>query len=175
VDTTDCVTIDNIIECIIDNSISRNVDTLKIVEQPNATYQWVVCPTYAHITTDGIGATYFPTLNTSYACIITLNNGCKDTTACVSVTDVSISSNNVDEQIVIFPNPTRNFLTIKIENNSNHTFTIADLTGQDLFVSKTITTNSHLINTEVLANGVYFIKIKNTNTGKLVTRKFTKQ
>jgi len=175
VDTTDCVTIDNIIECIIDNSISRNVDTLKIVEQPNATYQWVVCPTYAHITTNGTGATYFPTLNTTYACIITLNNGCRDTTDCVSVTDVSIISNNVDEQIVIYPNPTRNFLNIKIENNSNHIFTIADITGQDLFVSKTITTNSHLINTEVLANGVYFIKIKNTNTGKLVTRKFTKQ
>ena len=174
IDTTTCYDITAIITCNINNSITQKTDSLKVGE-PNATYQWVVCPTYANV----VGATnqsYKVTLNASYACIITLANGCKDTTACYSIQDVGFEDVYSNMNFTIAPNPTKNALNLMgIDFTSNMAVTIITIEGKEIVANYNPTKNGITINVNELANGLYSLKILNKKNGDTVIKKFIKQ
>jgi hypothetical protein len=75
----------------------------------------------------------------------------------------------------IYPNPANDFLRIVLSNNnaSQYSITLIDVTGKELF-SKEL--NSDTIDISLLTSGMYFVKLFNSKTGKLIgTAKFVKE
>jgi len=67
------------------------------------------------------------------------------------------SRDNTIENIVLYPNPTNNIVTIA--NAENAQFTIYDVLGK-VILSDTSTSNSHLVNISNLERGTYFVTIE---------------
>jgi hypothetical protein len=70
--------------------------------QSNALYQWMLCPSLTLIP----GATssqYTPPINGEYAVIVTLANGCSDTSDCILIDQLSIEEHALFS--TFFPNP----------------------------------------------------------------------
>lgn len=68
--------------------------------------------------------------------------------------------------ITIYPNPTNGLITIESEEPIK-IMAIYNLTGQ-LIISKQNVTNENFINIENLENGIYFLKINDTSTYKVI-------
>lgn len=123
--------------------------------QSGATYQWGDCNSGLAIS----GATnqnFMPTLNGSYAVIVTLN-GCSDTSVCNTINDVgieSIGSNNIS----IFPNPTSEILNI-CTSSKIEIITIMDMNGRTIQNIKNVD-NLYLFNINQLPKGCYILSIK---------------
>ncbi|MBL7919575.1 MAG: T9SS type A sorting domain-containing protein [Bacteroidia bacterium] len=83
-----------------------------------------------------------------------------------------VKENGFDNSISIFPNPTKGSVTIK-SNTEIKKVEILNVTGQ-LLLTENVKGNSHQLNLETLAKGIYFVKIYNANgemaMKKLVTR-----
>ncbi len=80
---------------------------------------------------------------------------------------------NKNKEIIIYPNPALDLLTIKIDNNTdNSDIKIYDILGK-IVLTNTTNTNETTLNISHLAKGNYFIEIKNN---QLITiKKFIKQ
>ncbi|AJR04040.1 S8 family serine peptidase [Siansivirga zeaxanthinifaciens] len=86
---------------------------------------------------------------------------------------LAVSSNTVDNQIKIFPNPVTNKLFISIpEEASLLNVLVSDLLGNQLF-STTISKKNNAIDVSALSQGIYIIIINTPN--KTQTLKFIKQ
>jgi cephalosporin-C deacetylase len=85
---------------------------------------------------------------------------------------VSSIADNKNNDILIYPNPASDILTIKMNNTDNSTIKIYDILGKIVLFDYT-KTNETQLNISTLAKGHYCIEIKN---GQLITtKKFIKQ
>lgn len=104
------------------------------------------------------------------------NNAYYDMASCNNQSNFLNTNSNIYEpkNSIIFPNPSKNFITII--NNQNQTenfqFTITDLTGKILKIGKSKFNEE--ISIESLESGNYFIQIQTYN-GKKLTEKFIKK
>lgn len=125
--------------------------------QTNALYQWLLCPSLTVIP----GATsvnYTPTINGEYAVIVTLANGCSDTSQCVSVGDLSVDE--FDNNLVqVYPNPSDGSFSFDMPI-SEAFIRVTDQNGRFLFKDN-IKTNE-LLNWK-LDSGVYFVIFEDLN------------
>ncbi len=119
-----------------------------------AVYQWVDCATFTPIN-NATNQTFIPSQNGQYAVIVT-ENGCTDTSACLTVVSAGVTGNSVSNEVVIYPTPVFNEL---------HVFT--GLQVKQLMVysaTGAIVINQQYSGTTVdvagLAAGVYFIQIE---------------
>ncbi|MEY4905067.1 MAG: hypothetical protein RLZZ292_2882, partial [Bacteroidota bacterium] len=84
--------------------------------------------------------------------------------------EVFLSTNPIENNPLgfhIFPNPTKDNLTIQLENkNENYDLQLVNAFGQTIFTKK-LTETTTLLNTETLPQGSYFIYILGKN-GKTV-------
>jgi cephalosporin-C deacetylase len=77
-----------------------------------------------------------------------------------------------NKDVLIYPNPATDVLTIKMDNSENSDIKIYDILGKIVLVGQT-TTNETQLNISALAKGNYCVEIKN---GQLITtKKFIKQ
>lgn len=81
--------------------------------QSGASYQWLNCPAMTPIT-GAINQSYTAAVNGDYAAAVT-NNGCADTSVCITVTGVGIPENNVGHGLLIFPNPAQQSFTVQLD------------------------------------------------------------
>ena len=81
---------------------------------------------------------------------------------------VNININN-KPNIVIYPNPARNYICIKLDNEIISSVNITDISGKTIH---TTNSNENIINISNLAAGAYFLKIKTKNN--VITSKFIK-
>ncbi len=80
------------------------------------------------------------------------------------------TENNIENSIIIFPNPTSQKLTVKVKNNIEiQKLTVANIAGQIIKNSKMIES----LDVSSLKAGLYFLKIK-TNEGT-ITKKIIKE
>ena len=81
--------------------------------------------------------------------------------------------NNAKSKIIIFPNPTNNFITIQNKQNSteNFEYKIVDLTGR--IVKNGNSKYNEQINIECLTSGNYLIQIQ-TDSNQFITQKLIK-
>lgn len=86
------------------------------------------------------------------------------------VTDIKKYENN--NNILIYPNPTNNLLTISSTNNF-YNIVLLNLTGQ-ILVSESVHSKSHSLQLQNFSEGIYFVKIFYDN-GINVTKKVVKQ
>ena len=82
------------------------------------------------------------------------------------------TTNFLNSEFVIYPNPVKDKLTISVKNNDEIiSYQIYDVAGKNLMSSAKMENNT--IQVSALTNGIYFIKIK-TITGEMVS-KFIKE
>ena len=146
------------------NLIVNSVDTSLTVSDPTitanaagASYQWLFCAT-GLLVPNAPNQSFTPIANGYYACIIT-QNGCKDTSACITITTVGLGENDLNNNIILYPNPASNELTIENKGNKeNIYFEILNSIGQVVFTGTLL--EKTLVQTSTFAPGVYLIKLE---------------
>ena len=68
-----------------------------------------------------------------------------------------VSSN----KIIIYPNPAKNYFTVKLDNNKDSHLQILDVTGKVIYQKNF--NKELLVETKNFNNGIYFVRIKNDN------------
>ena len=108
-------------------------------------------------------------INGTFAVIVT-ENGCSDTSACVTIANVGLD-NSTDESLIIYPNPTSGLLTI---SNSSiiQSIKVIDPTGRIIF-SDSPKKLEITLNLGNFAKGLYSIVIELDD--KTIRRKVLKQ
>lgn len=154
----------------IDVSLTVDGDYICANEE-GVTYQWVVCPEYV-ILEGETDQCYCPPFcsDREYAVIITNEDGCVDTSDCVSLEGAGIIEGDMIE-INIYPNPTDGNIFIQLAGeNQNIQLAVLDASGK-LILQRDGISNTETIDMSAYADGVYFIRIK-TDAG-IVTRQIT--
>jgi hypothetical protein len=137
----------------------------------NATYQWVNCPAFSLIS-NATNQSYVVTANGDYAVIVN-QNGCIDTSACITVANLSIQNTKVNN-VTVFPNITKESIFI----NSNtvlqgSTLKIYSIVGKLMKSMRLETTEKQkAIDVSEYANGIYILQFEKNN--KIDTFKFVK-
>ncbi|MFH0758174.1 MAG: kelch repeat-containing protein [Bacteroidota bacterium] len=114
-----------------------------------------------NVTGVGAGQTYI---------YVTTNDGSFKDSCQVTVTLVGIA-NTMADRLSIFPNPTRDLLTIQTEFQGAHSIEISSLNGQQILVGEMEGT-THQIDILSFQKGVYFITIRSKDF--VTTRKIIK-
>jgi len=144
-----------------------NFDPTLISNELSASYQWIDCNTLLPIVGDTNQSFTAPS-NGSYAVVLT-KNGCSDTSACITITNVGIGENVLSSSISIHPNPTSNQLIISSKQVKMDAIKIIDVAGK-LVSSKTLKNNA--IDVVDLPKGIYFIQLISKEI--IITKKFVK-
>lgn len=146
----------------VDVAITQNGNNLS-ANETGATYQWIDCNDNNAVITDETNQTFTATENGSYAVIVS-KNGCSDTSACLTINNVGFTNSNEIIGVNIFPNPTKDEVTIRIENiqNGHYSFELMDASGR-IISSQLISENSTNLNLSNYQAGVYVIRIMNGN------------
>ncbi|MCF8373333.1 MAG: T9SS type A sorting domain-containing protein [Bacteroidales bacterium] len=138
----------------VDISVSQNANTL-LASSPGAAYQWIDCANGNTAITGEISQSFTSTVNGSFAVIVT-ENGCTDTSACYTISNIGISENESPHgKFQLFPNPAQGNITISspskissvelysptgkllrkiISNNKQETFDISGLSPGNYFI-----------------------------------------
>lgn len=105
--------------------------------------------------------------------ILNVGSQIQDIAACpLILNNASIDAHTNDKKLSIVPNPFADQLQLQYLNNEQSVITFYNLIGQQ--ISQHSFTNSILINTEELINGIYYYEFKNS-AGKISTGKILKQ
>lgn len=119
-----------------------------------ATYQWVNCNTAYSPISGATNRSYTPSVNGSYACIIT-EGSCSDTSSCRTINSTGIEKQE-RMKLTIYPNPVRDVLYIDMENAQFIQLEILDASGR--LVKRVIEFNS-FIEVSDLAKGIYSLRV----------------
>lgn len=155
------VTLNLTINKVSDLNTSLNSTTIMALN-PNATYQWLNCNNNYSIINGETIQTFIATSNGNYAVELT-ENGCIDTSACVSITNVNIDELDNNIKVMVYPNPTKETVRVILEQSTRDVeLVITDLQGKiiskqmfDALSSTTLTVPN--------AAGIYFLTIRTNN------------
>jgi hypothetical protein len=125
-----------------------------------AAYQWLDCNNGNAIITGETAGTYTATTGGNYAVSIT-ENGCVDTSACVSIVLTGIQSNEAAVNLILYPNP--NDGAFIIQTNAEGSYSIVNELGQLVRSVDLNASNNYTSSVSDLNNGVYFIFGVNNN------------
>ena len=78
------------------------------------------------------------------------------------VIDETTEIENIDENLIIYPNPANNFIYVKSKKEGSHEFQLRDLNGRILITSK-----NKRINISTLESGIYFV-FSDDNISKII-------
>lgn len=152
------------------SDISTSVNGITVTaNNANATsYQWLDCNDSYSIIANETLVSLTATQNGSYAVEIE-ENGCVDTSDCVLVTSIGIDEYGHDLKIIVYPNPTSDFVNIIFDEMiPTVELTVADAQGkivnQALFHSES-ETQTKLGETK----GVYYLTIKTDTWQKTIS------
>jgi hypothetical protein len=121
-----------------------------------ASYQWIDCGNSNQPIAGATSQTFIPTVNGSYAVIVTQNN-CSDTSDCTVINSVGLDEHTALDQITLYPNPATTTVTI----NSTQMITkveLYSLKGELIQVEV-----NPSFNVEHLSRGVYIVKVYSTD------------
>jgi hypothetical protein len=152
------VTLNLTINRVSDLSTTLSGETIT-ANNTAATYQWLDCDNnYAEITGE-IGATFTPAVNGNYAVELT-QNGCVDTSSCVTITNLGILENSFGNTMMVYPNPTNGHFSIDLGNTFiKAEIQITDVLGKIIISEKVVSSQTLdlFIQDPV---GVYFVTVK---------------
>lgn len=158
-------------------TVTVNSVTAQIQQQSNVltaqpdglTYQWLTC---SGDKLDGqTNATFTPAQTGSYSVLVTSNEGCVDTSDCVSVT-ISGIENTTATTVLFYPNPATNMLSITLDNVDYVTLATYSTDGK-LIETLTPTTNLVKLDVSRYAQGVYILRVN--KSGATAQYRFVKQ
>jgi predicted outer membrane repeat protein len=131
--------------------------------QVAAAYQWYNCIT-GQIISGAISQTYTPTVNGTYAVILSYN-GCKDTSECKTVTSVDINNLSNINNISVFPNPNNGKFYLDIEGK--YYLEIYNNLGVKIS-SKFVNGTNVILDFSMLAKGNYYLRVSNNSSWSVV-------
>lgn len=127
-------------------------------DETAAAYQWVACPSMTAISGD-TSQVFNPSTNGDYAVIVT-KNGCTDTSACITVSAVGVIENDFGPGLSLFPNPTKEFVTVDLGATYNDiSVQLTDINGK-LIRREAYPSNQRLTLQITEDAGVYFLRIR---------------
>lgn len=122
-------------------------------------YQWIDCDNGNSAIIGENGASFSPSQNGNYAVIVT-ENGCSETSACVSIQSVNVGEIAFAEGIQIYPNPTEGELAIRFsETYQNIELSLYDVSGK-LLDQMVLSETERLDYTIQAPKGIYTIHLK---------------
>tara|TARA_B100000809_G_C14956252_1_gene465694 strand:+ start:424 stop:891 length:468 start_codon:yes stop_codon:yes gene_type:complete len=77
-------------------------------------------------------------------------------------TTVGVNETSINLELSVYPNPTTDYLTLKVDDNSNLNYQVYDLQGK-VIENKKVTANSTTISMEALPKAIYFLSILKDN------------
>ena len=138
------------------NTATTQSGTQLSASATGATYQWLTCSPFTLIA-GATNQTYTATTNGDYAVIVT-ENGCTDTSNCMTVNSVGINDINTNNLVTISPNPTHSIFKIECPMNGAKVI-LYNSFGQKLLTSN-IEKQSSLIDISQYPSGIYFAEVK---------------
>ena len=123
-----------------------------------ATYQWLDCLNGFTVITDSTNQSFIPSLNGEYAVVVS-QNGCVDTSSCISINTIGIHSLRSNNDINIYPNPTTNNVYIdfgKAEKEAS--IKVYSTTGKLMYYKTAIQSSLYTLELPQTA-GVYILEI----------------
>ena len=155
----------------IDTSVINTGNVLTAVEG-NANYQWVICEGFQLINGE-TNQSFSPSYNDAFAVIISKWN-CVDTSACHTIDPTAIEDNSLNNNLKVYPNPTKEKTTIELEKTyQNIDVDIFSPYGQ-FIRHKNFKNKSEFELTLDQASGVYFIRITMDEARSKVIKKVVK-
>lgn len=150
-----------------DTSVTRNFDILTATET-NATYQWLDCDNnYAPIA--GANSQSYQVLTNGNYAVQLDNNGCIDTSSCISVMNVA-TTNHFVEPVSLFPNPTKgSFLLDLGVNHQDVDIRITNAIGQVILTEHFNEMRQMEFDVD-FPKGIYFLEVQSDD--KSATIKF---
>jgi hypothetical protein len=156
-ENAECYAVSEIVEVTVaplpDNNVTLSNGTLTAVS--GSTYQWMDCSNNSAIS-GATGETFTPQQNGSYAVIVTNPQGCTDTSACLTISNVGMEQQE-SKKISIHPNPaTEQVRVTNIPKNSK--IVVRDMTGRIIYENAK-PKEYETINVLNYRNGVYLVEI----------------
>ncbi|MFM7661296.1 MAG: Ig-like domain-containing protein [Bacteroidota bacterium] len=139
----------------INTTLVDNAGTLTTTSQNASTYSWLDCTTNMLIPGE-TGTTYLPTYTGMFASIATNNCG-SDTSQCIEMEVQGLNDLNT-QTLIIFPNPTKDLITINAQKSKIQTVELVDLNGK-LVLKKAINTHVFQLDLTFFSEGIYVLKI----------------
>lgn len=128
-----------------------------ITASSGASYQWIDCSNGQAIS-GATSQTFAPTANGSYAVVVTNASSCSDTSACVTIDNVSLNETSFSN-VVIVPNPAKDQFMISMDGLATANVFLYDAQGK---LVKTITeiTSGQTISLDGVERGIYLVKLQ---------------
>lgn len=112
-----------------------------------------------------------PDVETTYTVVAThtVNSCTRTKTATIKIDPCTGLSNNVavNSDLMVYPNPNNGEFTIELNNNSEKTIEITDISGRVLVSVKSAEQKNNF-NISQLSNGIYFVRIQSENSVQVV-------
>jgi hypothetical protein len=141
----------------VNTTVTKNGPTLTAAAI-GAGYKWLDCNNSKTPIAGKIAQSFIATKKGSYAVEVT-QNACKDTSACIAITDLSANS-MVHNGLNIYPNPSNGNLTIDLTTPLQlGTLKLITPNGQSIFENTNISGSCFSINIQNQPAGIYFIEI----------------
>lgn len=156
------------IKNVSDNTILFNGLTM-LADNDSATYVWLDCDNDYSIIQGETSQLYVPTQDGNYAVQLS-ENGCVDTSACISVSTFSLNETTFANGVTLYPNPNKGIFTLELSESQAYVeVKVLTVLGQEL--KKEIFVNTDLIPLEIKEpEGVYMIQLTNQNGEKTLLR-----
>ncbi len=140
--------------------------TYSLSNQSNSTYYWSAIngTIQSGQGTNTINIIWPITGTGSLKAKITNANNCSDSTnLSISITSVGINKLSLDNDLNVYPNPTKNSITITNKTNLvGKKYVITNLVGQILIIGK-LNIDETIVNLETIQSGVYLLSIDGLN------------
>ncbi|HNS43431.1 MAG TPA: T9SS type A sorting domain-containing protein, partial [Taishania sp.] len=131
--------------------------------ETNASYQWLDCDNGMNAIVGATNQSFTATEPGNYAVAIT-QNGCTDTSSCVTLNDAGLTQIN-NTLFRVYPIPTSSTLTIV--SNQNLQVDILDLLGKKVGEINLVK-GENKYNVQHLTTGVYYLKTSNGASHKFI-------
>lgn len=141
----------------VDVSITNNSPIL-LANANIATYQWLDCDNNYSKINNANNQIYYAASNGHYAVEVT-QNGCIDTSLCINVSNANILENTFGNQLKVFPNPTKDEITIELGNHYSEVLVIVrNALGKEVLRTSVNKTNAFNLNIPGVP-GLYILEL----------------
>lgn len=158
------VSLDLYIESI-DLDLTINDPTI-VANLEGVEYQWLDCDN-DYMVIDGETSQSFTALsNGNYAVEIT-QNGCTDTSACITISSTAIQDSERFKSIKVFPNPSNGKFNIELSGLSKISIKVISMSGQLIYIKENITTQDFEfeLNTD---SGIYILELNSAGNSEKI-------
>ncbi|WP_066757063.1 T9SS type A sorting domain-containing protein [Crocinitomix algicola] len=132
----------------------------------DATYQWLDCADDFTLIDGANEQEFIASENGEYAVQITSENGCIDTSACVTIATVGIEENFAIQMSKVYPNPATGLFYVEVESEQVSSVKVYSITGELIYVNNSLTTEISTIDLSGLT-GTYVVEITTANNREM--------